>query len=68
MACRYFRCTSVSATATTYRTGWSEAAPQVWADEASWVWRGGSPLAPPTPLFAKLDPKIVEEELARLAE
>ncbi|MEU4835955.1 methionine--tRNA ligase [Streptosporangium sp. NPDC023615] len=30
--------------------------------------RVGSPLTPPTPLFAKLDPKIVDEELARLAE
>ncbi|MGS2647849.1 methionine--tRNA ligase [Streptosporangium sp. G12] len=30
--------------------------------------RVGSPLAPPTPLFVKLDPKIVEEELARLSE
>ncbi|MEV0421513.1 methionine--tRNA ligase [Streptosporangium canum] len=29
--------------------------------------RPGTPLAPPTPLFTKLDPKIVEEELARLA-
>ncbi|MEV4251036.1 methionine--tRNA ligase [Streptosporangium canum] len=29
--------------------------------------RPGIPLAPPTPLFTKLDPKIVEEELARLA-
>ncbi|MEU4541314.1 methionine--tRNA ligase [Streptosporangium sp. NPDC023825] len=30
--------------------------------------RVGFPLAPPTPLFVKLDPKIVEEELARLGE
>ncbi len=30
--------------------------------------RPGTPLAPPTPLFAKLDPKIVDEELARLGE
>ena len=30
--------------------------------------RVGSPLASPTPLFVKLDPKIVEEELARLGE
>ncbi|MGJ6961001.1 methionine--tRNA ligase [Streptosporangium sp. G11] len=30
--------------------------------------RVGFPLAPPTPLFVKLDPKIVEQELARLAE
>ncbi|WP_371782914.1 methionine--tRNA ligase [Streptosporangium subroseum] len=30
--------------------------------------RVGTPLAPPTPLFTKLDPKIVDEELARLAE
>ncbi len=28
--------------------------------------RSGTRLAPPTPLFAKLDPKIVDEELARL--
>jgi methionyl-tRNA synthetase len=27
----------------------------------------GHPLAPPTPLFAKLDPAVVEQELARLA-
>jgi methionyl-tRNA synthetase len=26
----------------------------------------GAPLAPPTPLFTKLDPSVVEEELARL--
>jgi methionyl-tRNA synthetase len=26
----------------------------------------GTPIAPPTPLFAKLDPSVVEEELARL--
>ncbi|WP_433245733.1 methionine--tRNA ligase [Streptosporangium sp. CA-135522] len=30
--------------------------------------KAGTPLAPPTPLFTKLDPKIVEEELARLGE
>ncbi|SNT61117.1 methionyl-tRNA synthetase [Streptosporangium subroseum] len=30
--------------------------------------RVGTPLAPPTPLFTKLDPKIVDEELARLGE
>ncbi|MDP9848879.1 methionine--tRNA ligase [Streptosporangium lutulentum] len=30
--------------------------------------RVGTPLAPPVPLFTKLDPKIVDEELARLAE
>ncbi|WP_030911093.1 methionine--tRNA ligase [Streptosporangium amethystogenes] len=30
--------------------------------------RVGTPLSPPTPLFVKLDPKIVEEELARLGE
>ncbi|MFJ2028767.1 methionine--tRNA ligase [Streptosporangium sp. NPDC087985] len=29
--------------------------------------RSGTPLAPPTPLFPKLDPKIVDEELGRLA-
>ncbi|MEZ0073336.1 methionine--tRNA ligase [Planotetraspora sp. GP83] len=28
--------------------------------------KAGTPLAPPTPLFAKLDPKVVDEELARL--
>jgi methionyl-tRNA synthetase len=28
--------------------------------------RPGTPLAPPSPLFAKLDPSVVEEELARL--
>ncbi|HEX3823214.1 MAG TPA: hypothetical protein VHV79_01980, partial [Mycobacteriales bacterium] len=26
----------------------------------------GNPVAPPTPLFAKLDPSVVDEELARL--
>jgi len=26
----------------------------------------GTPLAPPVPLFTKLDPSVVEEELARL--
>ncbi|MET8052818.1 methionine--tRNA ligase [Streptosporangium sp. NPDC005286] len=30
--------------------------------------RVGTPLSPPTPLFVKLDPKIVAEELARLGE
>ncbi|MFI6455401.1 methionine--tRNA ligase [Streptosporangium amethystogenes] len=30
--------------------------------------RVGAPLSPPTPLFVKLDPKIVDEELARLGE
>ncbi|MGW4425456.1 methionine--tRNA ligase [Streptosporangium sp. NPDC004631] len=30
--------------------------------------RVGAPLAPPTPLFTKLDPKIVDEELGRLTE
>ena len=29
--------------------------------------RPGAPLAPPKPVFKKLDPSIVEEELARLA-
>ncbi|MEO3812073.1 methionine--tRNA ligase [Sphaerisporangium sp. B11E5] len=28
--------------------------------------RPGTPLAPPTPLFPKLDPKVVDEELSRL--
>jgi methionyl-tRNA synthetase len=27
----------------------------------------GRPISPPTPLFTKLDPSIVDEELARLA-
>ncbi|MEV5411444.1 methionine--tRNA ligase [Thermopolyspora sp. NPDC052614] len=38
-------------------------------DKAVWEHRPvrpGTPLAPPTPLFTKLDPKIVDEELARL--
>jgi methionyl-tRNA synthetase len=30
--------------------------------------RPGTPLAPPTPLFAKLDTAVVEEELARLGD
>ncbi|GHE40801.1 methionine--tRNA ligase [Streptosporangium violaceochromogenes] len=30
--------------------------------------RPGVPLSPPTPLFTKLDPKIVKEELSRLGE
>jgi len=30
--------------------------------------RAGTPVEPPTPLFAKLDDSIVEEELARMAE
>jgi methionyl-tRNA synthetase len=30
--------------------------------------RPGTPLAPPTPLFAKLDPALAEEELARLEQ
>jgi methionyl-tRNA synthetase len=40
--------------------------------EAQAVWAStplpppGTPLAPPTPVFTKLDPSIVEEELARL--
>jgi len=28
----------------------------------------GVPLAPPTPVFTKLDPAIVDEELARLEQ
>jgi len=28
----------------------------------------GTPLAPPTPIFTKLDPSVVDEELARLEE
>jgi methionyl-tRNA synthetase len=27
----------------------------------------GTPLAPPKPVFRKLDPSVVDEELARLA-
>lgn len=40
-------------------------------DSARWEHtpiQAGTPLAPPKPLFAKLDPKIVDEELARLEE
>jgi methionyl-tRNA synthetase len=40
-------------------------------DEARWEHRpikAGIPLAKPTPLFTKLDPKIVDEELARLEQ
>jgi methionyl-tRNA synthetase len=29
--------------------------------------RPGTPVAAPTPLFAKLDPSVIEEELARMA-
>jgi methionyl-tRNA synthetase len=36
-----------------------------WASEPV---KPGTPLAPPTPLFTKLDPSIVEEELARLGQ
>jgi len=39
--------------------------------EASWASRPievGRPLAAPTPIIAKLDPSVVEEELARLTE
>ncbi len=35
----------------------------VWASRPI---RPGAPIAPPTPLFAKLDPSVIEEELARL--
>ena len=38
-------------------------------DKATWEprpIRPGTPLSAPTPLFRKLDPKIVDEELARL--
>jgi methionyl-tRNA synthetase len=35
-----------------------------WASEPIEI---GRPLAAPTPVFAKLDPSIVDEELARLA-
>jgi methionyl-tRNA synthetase len=40
-------------------------------DEAQWEHhpiKPGTPLAKPTPLFTKLDPKIVDEELARLEQ
>ncbi|NIH65947.1 methionine--tRNA ligase [Modestobacter marinus] len=43
-------------------------------DQAQAVWAStplpppGTPLAPPKPVFTKLDPSIVEEELARLEE
>ncbi|MCW2900446.1 MAG: methionyl-tRNA synthetase [Streptosporangiaceae bacterium] len=40
-------------------------------DEARWEHRpikAGTPLTKPTPLFTKLDPKIVDEELARLEQ
>jgi methionyl-tRNA synthetase len=30
--------------------------------------RPGTPLRPPTPVFTKLDPSIVDEELARLTD
>jgi methionyl-tRNA synthetase len=30
--------------------------------------KAGTPLAPPKPLFAKLDPSVIDEELARLEE
>ena len=39
--------------------------------QARWASRPlevGRPLAPPTPIIAKLDPSVVDEELARLAE
>jgi len=39
--------------------------------EASWASRpieAGRPLQPPTPIIAKLDPSVVEEELARLEQ
>jgi methionyl-tRNA synthetase len=40
-------------------------------DVARWESRpvtAGTPLSPPTPLFTKLDPSVVEEELARLEQ
>ena len=43
-------------------------------DEAQAGWEStplapsGTPLAPPTPIFPKLDPSIVDEELRRLEE
>jgi methionyl-tRNA synthetase len=41
-----------------------------YAEEAAWrsvPIRPGTPLSQPTPLFAKLDPKLADEELARLS-
>ena len=40
-----------------------------YATEPRWARRTlepGTPISPPTPLFAKLDPSIVDEELARM--
>jgi methionyl-tRNA synthetase len=40
-----------------------------YATEAVWESRPirpGAPIAPPEPLFAKLDPSVIDEELARL--
>jgi len=28
----------------------------------------GTPLSPPSPVFAKLEPSVIDEELARLAD
>jgi methionyl-tRNA synthetase len=41
------------------------------AAEATWASRPlhpGTPLQPPTPVFKKLDPSVVEDELRRLEE
>jgi methionyl-tRNA synthetase len=41
-----------------------------YAAEAQWhsvPIEAGVPVAPPTPVFTKLDPSVVDEELARLA-
>jgi methionyl-tRNA synthetase len=43
-------------------------------DEGQAVWAStplppsGTPLAPPTPIFTKLDPSVVDEEIRRLEE
>jgi methionyl-tRNA synthetase len=46
-------------------TGDYDTAQAVWASRPI---EAGVPLAPPTPVFKKLDESIVEEELARLEE
>src|SRR3982751_5599884 len=47
-------------------TGPSEQGQAVWASTP--LAAPGTPLAPPKPIFTKLDPSIVDEELARLDE
>jgi methionyl-tRNA synthetase len=46
-------------------TGDYDSAQAVWASRPI---EAGIPLAPPTPVFTKLDDSIVAEELARLEE